>query len=438
MSHFKARPTSSSAVRCRAASPWLGLLALVMLPLAAAAEEKCVSGADVDREERPSLMGERTYRRISSVHEQLGEENYDDARKTLESMRSGNLNDYELAIVEQTLGYVFTGQGNYAKAVPHFEKAIELDSLPNSAHFGLMYSLAQLYAGMEPPRFKESVDLTLEYIKFQCDPKPEAFILVASGYASMERYREALPYVQKAIAGAGGEAKESWYQLELAIYFELKDYKSAASLLTRMVGTWPDKLKYWEMLSGAYQEQGRDTDSLSVLMVAYQKGLITEEKKILNVVNMNMFLDVPYIAGSMLEKEMAAGRVETTEKNLEKLRSAWTSAREFDKAVAVIDQLAPMKPDGELYVQKAQLLMEKGQWEGVITASEQALEKGGLDKPGGAYLMMGIAANELERWDKAREALNEARRVGNDSTRRQASDWLTFVEDRRQVAMARN
>jgi hypothetical protein len=74
----------------------------------------------------------------------------------------------------------------------------------------------------------------------------------------------------------------------------------------------------------------------------------------------------------------------------------------------------------------------------VITASEQALEKGGLDKPGGAYLMMGIAANELERWDKAREALNEARRVGNDSTRRQASDWLTFVEDRRQVAMARN
>jgi hypothetical protein len=97
-----------------------------------------------------------------------------------------------------------------------------------------------------------------------------------------------------------------------------------------------------------------------------------------------------------------------------------------------------MKPTGELYVQKAQLMMEKGQWEGVIDAANQAIEKGGLDKTGGTYLMIGIAANELERWDEAREALNQAKRVGNESTRRQASDWLTFVEDRRQVAMARN
>jgi tetratricopeptide (TPR) repeat protein len=417
----------------------VGLVALLLMPFAVSAqEEKCVSGADVEREDRPSLMGERTYRRISSVHEMLGEEKWDDARKTLESLAKGNLNDYEMAIVQQTLGYVYTGQGKFPQAVPHFEKALSLDSLPNTAHFGLMYSLAQLYAGMDPPRFQESVDLTLEYIKFQCDPKPEAFILVASGYASMQKYREALPYVQKAISGAGPKAKESWYQLELAIYFELNDYQSAANLLTRMVSTWPDKLKYWEMLSGAYQELGRDTDSLSVLMVAYQKGLITEEKKILNVVNMNMFLDVPYVAGIVLEKEMNAGRVETNEKNLEKLRSAWTAAREFDRAVAVIDQLAPMKPDGELYVQKAQLMMEKGQWEGVIAAAEQALEKGGLKKPGGAYLMIGIAGNELERWDVAREALNEAKRVGNQTTRRQAADWLTFVEDRRQVAMASN
>jgi tetratricopeptide (TPR) repeat protein len=424
----------------RTASRLVGVAALLALPLGAvhAKEETCVSGADVEREDRPSLMGERTYRRISGVHEQLGEENYEEARKTLESMMNGNLNEYEMAIVSQTLGYVYTGQGKYAQAVPHFEKALQLDSLPNSAHFGLMYSLAQLYAGMDPPRFQESVDLTLEYIKFQCDPKPEAFILVASGYASMEKYREALPYVQKAIAGAGGKAKESWYQLELAIYFELKDYGSAANLLTRMVSTWPDNIKYWEMLSGAYQELGRDTDSLSVLMVAYQKGLITEEKKIMNVVNMNMFLDVPYVAGSILEKEMKAGRVETSEKNLEKLRSAWTASREFDKAVAVIDQLAPMKSNGELYVQKAQLMMEKGNWDGVITAAEQAIEKGGLKKPGGAYLMIGIAANELERWDASKEALNEARRLGNDSTRRQATDWLTFVEDRRQVAMASN
>lgn len=414
----------------------VALLLVLPLGLSAQESETCVSGADVEREDRPSLMGERTYRRISSVHEQLGEENYDDARKTLESMEKGSLNDYEMAIVQQTLGYVWTGAGNYGKAVPHFEKAIALDSLPNSAHFGLMYSLAQLYAGMDPPRFQESVDLTLKYIEFQCDAKPEAYILVASGYASMQRYRDSLPYVQQAIAKAGPDAKESWYLLELAIYFEEKDYRSASNLLTSMVSTWPDNLKYWEMLSGAYQEQGRDTDALAVLMVAYQKGLITEEKKLLNVVNMNMFLDVPYVAGTVLEREMQAGRIETNQKNLEKLRGAWTASREFDRAVAVIDQLAPMQEDGELYVQKAQLLMEKGQWDGVMVAAQQGVDKGGLKKPGGAYLLIGIAANELERWDDAREALNQAKRVGNDSTRRQAADWEVFVNDRQSVARA--
>ena len=47
-------------------------------------------------------------------------------------------------------------------------------------------------------------------------------------------------------------------------------------------------------------------------MVAYRKGLMYEapkdqvEKKILNVVRMNMFQDSPYVAGKLLESEMKA------------------------------------------------------------------------------------------------------------------------------------
>ena len=100
-----------------------------------------------------------------------------------------------------------------------------------------------------------------------------------------------------------------------------------------------------------------------------------------------------------------------------------------------IDRLAPMKQDGELYLQKAQLLAEKSDWSGAVEAARQAIEKGGLKKPGGAYLLIGIASNELRDWQQAMDALKEARQY-DQNTRRQATDWMKFVEDR--MAVARN
>ncbi|UCC14114.1 MAG: tetratricopeptide repeat protein [Gammaproteobacteria bacterium] len=426
----------------RAIIPLAAILSVVGLlgtPVSVAQEQTCEGPEGVERKERPNLIGERTFRRLSAVHEQLGENNYADALKGLKALKSGNLNDYESAMVNQTFGYVYAAQGKYGEAIPYFENALNTDALPNSAHFGLMYSLAQLYAGQE--KHQQTVDLMLQYLKFQCDPPPQAYIALGSSYAALGQFNNALPYVQKAIVKAGDDAQEAWYQLELAIYFEQKDYPAAARALTRMVAKWPDKLKYWEMLSGAYQEQQKDLEALGTLMLAYRKGLVYEapgdqvEKKLLNIIRMNMFVDVPFMAGSMLESEMAAGRIEANEKNLTLLLSAWTQAREFDRAIATIDRLAPMKPTGELYLQKAQLLAEKSDWSGTVEAARQAIAKGGLKKPGGAYLLIGIASNELRDWQQAMDALKEARQF-DMNTRRQATDWMKFVEDR--MAVARN
>ena len=65
----------------------------------------------------------------------------------------------------------------------------------------------------------------------------------------------------------------------------------------------------------------------------------------------------------------------------------------------------------------------------------QALEKGGLKTPGGAYLLIGISANEMRDFTQALDALKEARNY-DDKTRRQAGDWIKFVEERQQAAAA--
>ena len=102
----------------RRAHTSLGCLALWLVMLAPAAgwaqqEQACEGPEGVERKERSSLIGERTFRRLSAVHEQLGESQYADALKGLKGLESGNLNDYESAMVNQTYGYVYAAQGKY-------------------------------------------------------------------------------------------------------------------------------------------------------------------------------------------------------------------------------------------------------------------------------------------------------------------------------------
>ncbi|CAN5234644.1 hypothetical protein BH24PSE2_BH24PSE2_13300 [soil metagenome] len=388
----------------------------------------------IERDEKPVTMDERTYKRLSVVHELMGNNKQQEALDKLRSLDKGSLDDYAQALIWQTFGFLYAQQDDYPTAIEYFEKALDSDALPNAAQSGTLYSLAGMYTSRE--EYQKSIDTLMRWWPLEKQPRPEAYILMASNYAEMKKYREALPYVEAAIAGSE-KPQESWYQLALAIHFETEQYEEAVKILRKMVARWPDKLRNWEMLAGAHQELEQDAQALAAQMLAYEKDLVEEERKLLNLARLNMFLDLPYDAGKLLEKEIEAGNVEPTQKNLELLLSAWTSAREFDKAIEVIDKLAPMADDGNYYLQKAQLFAEKTQWKEVAEAAREAVDKGGMKEKqtGGAYLLLGIALAELERYDDAIAALEEAK--GYDKTsREQADGWIDYVRDRQQVQVA--
>ena len=426
-----------TAMKSRRAA-WLA--AALLLPAGwvsapiASAQTPADEQAKIERDEKPVTMDERTYKRLSVIHELMGNNKQDEALDKLRSLAGGSLGDYAQALVSQTFGFLHAQKEEYPKAIEYFEKALASDALPNAAQTGTLYSLAGLYASLE--QYQKSIDTLMRWWRLEPEPKPEAYILMASSYAQLEKYREALPYVQTAIAKSK-KPQESWYQLELAIYFETEQFRNAANLLRTMVAKWPNNLRYWETLAGAHQELGEDEQALAAQMLAYEKGLIDDERKLLNIVRMNLFLDVPYDAGKILAREMEAGKVSASQKTLELLLSAWTSAREFDKAIAVIDKLAPMTDDGGYYLQKAQLFAEKTDWEEVAEAAQQAVDKGGMKEKqtGGAYLLLGIALAELERYSDALAALDKAKNY-DDNSRKQANGWIDYVRDRQQVTLA--
>ena len=412
--------------------PLLAVLAIALVPAPALAQQQAKPA--VEREEPSVLFGERAYRRYEALTELYAESKYTELLKAVQEYLDGPLNDYERAMGEQIYGFVLIAQDRLDEAITRFERAVELDALSNKAHFDMMKSLAQLYASRE--EWQRSIDMMKEYLKFQPEPTPQDRIMMGQNYAQMERYRDALPWVTKAIEQGGADAQESWYQLALAIHFELKDYRSALGVLKTMVARWPDKLRYWEMMSGAYQEMNQDMDALAALMAAYNGGLITEQGKLLTVARMSMYNNLPFQGAQILTKGMESGQIETNEANLRLLLSAWTSAREYERAGNVIDRLAPMTGEGDLLMQKARLMMEQNEWQETVDAARAALELGNVKNPGGTWLMIGIASMELDQLRESRNAFQRAQEFDAD-TRRQAREWQRFVEDRIQLAELR-
>jgi tetratricopeptide (TPR) repeat protein len=390
---------------------------------------------EIERKDPGVMMGERAFRRFDTLTQLYSDGKYQEALSSAQAfLRQDHLNAYERAMGEQMMGFILISLERMNEAIPRFERAIELDALPNNAHFNMMRSLAQLYSSRE--EWQRSIDMMTQYLRYQPQPSPEDQIIMAQNYAQMQRYRDALPWVRGAIRDAGDKAAESWYQLELAIHFETRDFRAALQVLNTIVARWPNQLRYWEMMSGAHQELNQDVDAVAALMAAYNGGLITEERKILNLARMSMYVDMPFQGGRILSRAIEAGQVEANERNLRVLLQAWTAAREYDRAGQVIDRLAPMTGDGDLLIQKARLVMEQNDWRGVIEAAEAALELGNVNNPGGAWLMIGIARMELDQLRESRRAFQRAQEF-DANARRQAREWQRFVEDRIQLAELR-
>ena len=375
------------------------------------------------RSVRQQTMSEAVYNHLSAAQELMSDDSAG-ALDELERLEKMRLNGYERALVMQTYGYVYMQGDDSSRAISYFERCLELDTLPDAAQQGMLFSLAMLYGGEE--RWQESLDTAIRWFRYEEEPKAEAYVLVAQIHMQLGNSVLALPYIQRANQTAE-EPHEQWYLLELSILLSQDRYADAVELLHAIISHWPDRAKYWEIMSGLYMELNDDEQALATLMLAYRHGLVTEERKLITIVRMNLYQEIPEVAGRIINAEIDNGRIEATEKNLKLALTAWSAAKEFDLAIATLDRLALLSDDGNYYISKAMLLTEKGDWQGTISAASLGVEKGGLNQMGEAYMLMGTAYYELEQFQDALQAFKQAEAVGSKNVRRNAATWIQVV-----------
>ncbi|CAN0500267.1 unnamed protein product [Scytosiphon promiscuus] len=161
----------------------------------------------------------------------------------------------------------------------------------------------------------------------------------------------------------------------------------------------------------------------------YLAGLLTKEDEIMRVVNFYNRFNAPYHAAQILEKEMNAGRVTKSLKNLELLANLYQVAREHEKAIPVIRQAADAGGGGAMLERLGRSYADLQKWEETEDALQQALKMGGLKDRATAYVMIGQSRYEREDRSGAREAFRQA---GNRAGR----SWLQFMDSEEATADA--
>ena len=402
----------------------LAVLAVSFSAQAAAQASECGK----KRGAKSAALDEITWKKLNDIYEDVGEELYDEAYEKLARMYQRIRGDYEKAVVAQGLAQVEWARENYDEALKYFEVAVELDALPDQAHFALMYQIAQLYYMNE--RYDASLDaLALWMCKVPPEKiTPEAHMLKASIYAQKQDWANVIKAADTAIS-MSDEPKEGWYQLKLASHFELEHFPQAAQTLEGMIQKWPDKKDYWLQLSQIHFKLDRFDEALSVMALANRRNMLDKQMDLVYLSNLYSNSNVPYKAAEVLQQGIEASIVEANTRNWTMTADAWYAAEELEKALYAYEQAGRMSGDGEIDLRRAYILVDLERWEQASVAVNAALEKGGFSerKTGDAYVIQGMSEYNLGNLERARSAWTTATRYPR--ARKSAEQWLIHMRE---------
>ena len=375
-------------------------------------------------------LSERTYKQLSTIHALMNRGAYQKAIADLDQLRPRvERKPYEHALLLQTYGHLYARMEQYPQAIDTLKQCLALGALPAAAGQQSLYLLAQLQ--LLTSDYQAAATSLEQWLDQEKNPSASAHALAGTVYAYTKQYPLAVKHLTRAIKSAPNP-DENWYRQLLAVYYESGQYQAAANLLQQLIPRSPGDKNYWLQLSSINHELGHDMQSVAVMELAYLRGLLTQEAELINLARYYIYVDLPYKAGQLLEQALREGSISPSIENWRLLSDIWVHAREPDLALAATERALTFTRNANLYLMRAQLLAEKEQWSGVLHETDSAIATAGLDSPGTAHLLKGIAHYNLQQPDKAEASFGRAKDFKN--TRGQARRWLEQVNATRRLA----
>ena len=408
--------------------------ALFLAGLACAALSGLAQPVSAEEREKPKTrrvlpIRKSAFTALNKAHKAIEKQDWPGALGALDGLakRKGN-NAHERALMFQAYGYVHSGRDEYLDASRAFEQAIATGALSYPAELSTLYNTGQLYIAVGQP--ERGIEILLRWLGRAENPAASAYILIAQAHLQIEDFDGALRYIELGLAKADAP-EESWLQIAASLYFQKQDYEAVAKVLEQLVSRFPNK-EYWLQLAAAYGELEQDKRSLASLEAAYRQDLLDRNNELVQLAQLYLYYDAPYLAARVLERGIESGVVEGSSENWELLANSWISGREYERALEPLGMAAQRSDDGDLWVRLGQVCVERDLWQRAADALGAAFRIGDLSEPGTAHLLLGIANFHLGRLDSAERSFDRARNY--EEARHSAGQWLRHVAGARERA----
>ena len=344
------------------------------------------------------------------------------------------LSDYERAVLLRQRGRASYELDNMAGAISDWRTVLSLAALPEEDANALRVNTAQLL--LVDGQYRSGINLLEAAIARGVALNADLAMRLAQAYAQDDDHEGGLVHAREAFRLAEAEAATGrrHFSILLHYYQHLDRVPDQLSLMEMMVARWPDEKPHWTSYAALLAQTGREGDAFEVNRIMYVNGMLNSSEELIRLAQYYSWYDYPYGGAVMLEREFNAGRVEGSIRNMQLLANLWRHAREWERSLPVLERVATTSgagPDYEIY---GEALYQAARFREAEAMFIQALNRGGLSRPGDVWTYVGNARMELDDLNGASRAFIEA--LDWEYSRAGAQGWLDFIASKREILQA--
>lgn len=358
------------------------------------------------------------------------------------------LTPFERSVIEQMRGMSYYQLGEYGPAISAFERAVAADGLRPKEANDIGVKIAQLM--IANGQYRQGAHSLEAYINGGGELKPQYIEMLMQAWIQAEDYSKALPWAEKWFAGARPKERKH-FDLMNFLHSQLQQPQRQIDIVKDMIKHWPNEKTLWESWASLLAMTGQEKEAFEVTKQIYLSGFEMNERELMKIVQYYSYYDMPYQAAGLLEKEMNMGLISRSPEKLEQLASLLRQAREYDRAIPILEAATIRGGKASSYAQLGEALYNEGQCGRAETAFKQAIDRG--YDAGKAWMFIATCRYEdVQQQEKLNCKMSDAEKAAAPKTlarqstiaafekispispqSRDAKKWISFITAEREV-----